>query len=318
MRWNQYRLRTTTAAEELVIAALYEAGVAGVEIEDALPLSEADKQQMFVDIPPEMPVDDGVAHLSFYLDPADPETKGILDRVQEALDGLSAHMDIGEAKMQVREMDDAEWKDNWKQFFRAFRVDDIQIIPSWEEQAADPDARIVLRIDPGSAFGTGRHETTQLCIRAIRDYLKPGDALLDLGCGSGILAITALKLGAAFARGVDLDPNVRICALDNRRENGIGEEEMPLDIGDITSDAALVETIGHGRYDLVVANILAEVLCSLTEHVVPMLKTGGIYITSGILAEKEQMVIDACKEAGLTYLETRRQGEWVSVIARRP
>lgn len=317
MKWNQYTLETTAEAEDLVLAALYEAGVQGVEIEDGRPLTEEEKKQMFVDIPPAMRPDDGRAFLRFYLEP-EGDQEALLARVREALDEMRELADIGPCVITDAETEDKDWINNWKQYFKTFRVDDILIVPSWEKVPEAEDAAVVLHIDPGTAFGTGMHETTQLCLRAVRRYTRTGMELLDVGTGSGILAITALKSGAARAVGTDLDPCTVEAVADNKRANDIAEEAFSLELGNLIDDAAFREKIGTEAYDMVTANILADVLVEMTPAVAPTLRSGGIYITSGILEGQEQKVIDACEACGLKVRSVDKLGEWVCVIAEKP
>lgn len=316
MKWNKFRLKTTTAAEDIIISMLTDLGVEGVEIEDKVALTQADKEQMFVDILPEVGEDDGIAYLSFYLEEGE-ETDRILAGVKQELDEMSSWLDIGEASIEESQTEDVDWINNWKQYFHQFYIDDILIIPSWEEAKPEDEGKMIIHIDPGTAFGTGMHETTQLCIRQIRKYMTEGAEILDVGCGSGILGMLALKFGAAYSVGTDLDP----CAIDatheNMEANGIGREQYEIMIGNIIDDPQVQEKVGYEKYDIVAANILAPVLVELTPVIVNQLKPGGIYITSGIIDDKEQMVVDAVKKAGLELLEVNYQGEWVSVTARK-
>ena len=188
MRWNKFRLKTLAAAEDVVISALADAGVEGVEIEDKVPLTEEEKQQMFVDILPDGPADDGIAYLSFYLE-EDEDKEAILTRVREELEGLRSFMDIGPCTLEESQTEDKDWINNWKQYFHQFYVDDILIIPSWEEMKPEDQDKMVIHIDPGTAFGTGMHETTQLCLRQLKKYVTPQTELLDVGTGSGILPV---------------------------------------------------------------------------------------------------------------------------------
>ena len=316
MKWNKFRLKTTTAAEDIIISMLTDLGVEGVEIEDKVALTQADKEQMFVDILPEVGEDDGIAYLSFYLEEGE-ETDRILAGVKQELDEMSSCLDIGEASIEESQTEDVDWINNWKQYFHQFYIDDILIIPSWEEAKPEDEGKMIIHIDPGTAFGTGMHETTQLCIRQIRKYMTEGAEILDVGCGSGILGMLALKFGAAYSVGTDLDP----CAIDatheNMEANGIGREQYEIMIGNIIDDPQVQEKVGYEKYDIVAANILAPVLVELTPVIMNQLKPGGIYITSGIINDKEQMVVDAVKKAGLELLEVNYQGEWVSVTARK-
>ena len=316
MKWNRFTVKTKTEAEDIVISTLAEVGIEGVEIQDKQPLTEEDKAQMFVDIMPEGPADDGVAYLNFYLE-EDADKEAILKDVREALDDLKNFMDIGEATIEESQTEDKDWINNWKQYFHQFYVDDILIVPSWEEVKAEDKDKMILHIDPGTAFGTGMHETTQLVIRQLKKYVTPDTEMLDVGTGSGILGIVALKLGAKHVLGTDLDPCAVEAVRENMETNHIPAEKFDMMIGNIITDKAVQDKVGYNKYDIVVANILADVLVPLTPVIVNQLKTGGIYITSGIIDNKEQTVVDAVKAAGLEVLEVTYQGEWVSVTARK-
>lgn len=316
MKWNKFRLKTTTKAEELVSSMLMDLGIQGIEIEDKIPMTQAEKEQMFVDILPEADVDDGVAYISFYLEEEE-DKETMLAAVRRELEDMRSYVEVGSAEIEQSQTEDVDWVNNWKQYFHQFYVDDILIIPSWEEVKPEDEGRLIVHIDPGTAFGTGMHETTQLCIRQIRKFVSPDTTILDVGCGSGILGMLALMFGAKYSVGTDLDP----CAIDatheNMEVNGIGGERYEVMIGNIIDDKEVQDKVGYGKYDIVVANILADVLVPLTPAIVNQLKTGGIYITSGIIDDKEETVVEAVKAAHLTVLEVNYQGEWVSVTARK-
>ncbi|SCI24342.1 Ribosomal protein L11 methyltransferase [uncultured Blautia sp.] len=316
MRWNRFRIKTRTEAEDMVICALAELGIQGVEIEDKQPLTEEDKQQMFVDIMPEGPRDDGIAYLSFYLEEEE-DKEEILAKVRDELKNLSQFMDIGDGSIEESQTEDKDWINNWKEYFHQFYVDDILITPSWEPVKEEDKDRMVLHIDPGTAFGTGMHETTQLCIRQLKKYVKASLRMLDVGTGSGILGIIGLKLGAKHVVGTDLDPCAVPAVEDNLRANGVSADKFDMMIGNIIDDVQVQDKVGYEKYDLVTANILADVLVPLTPVVVKHMKPGGIYITSGILDVKEEEVRQAVERAGLKVVEVTRQGEWVSVTARK-
>lgn len=316
MKWNRFTVKTKTEAEDIVISTLAEVGIEGVEIQDKQPLTEEDKAQMFVDIMPEGPADDGIAYLNFYLE-EDADKEAILKDVREALDDLKNFMDIGEATIEESQTEDKDWINNWKQYFHQFYVDDILIVPSWEEVKAEDKDKMILHIDPGTAFGTGMHETTQLVIRQLKKYVTPDTEMLDVGTGSGILGIVALKLGAKHVLGTDLDPCAVPAVAENKEANQIVDETFDMVIGNIIDDKAIQDQAGYEKYDIVTANILADVLIPLTPVIVNQMKKGAYYITSGILDVKEEVVVEAVKVAGLTVVEVTHQGEWVSVTARK-
>ncbi len=316
MKWNKFTLKTRTDVEDIIISTLADIGIQGAEIEDKQPLTEEDKKQMFVDILPDMPEDDGVAYLNFYLD-EDENVEEMLQKLEDELSELRNFVDIGEGTITTSQTEDKDWINNWKQYFKQFYVDDILIIPSWEEVKEEDKDRMIIHIDPGTAFGTGMHETTQLCIRQLKKYVTPETELLDVGTGSGILSIVALKLGAKHAVGTDLDPCAVPAVEENKEVNNIPTESFDMMIGNIIDDKAIQDKVGYEKYDIVAANILADVLVPLTPVILNQMKKGGIYITSGIIDDKEETVVKAVKEAGLEVLEVTYQGEWVSVTARK-
>ncbi len=327
MKWKKFRIKTRTEAEDIIISTLYDIGLEGAQIEDNVPLTPLEKEQMFVDILPQMEEDDGTAYLSFFVEEDEEgglllqgETvtqQKILEEVKNQLEELRVFLDIGEGSVTVDETEDIDWINNWKQYFKQFYVDDILIIPSWEQVKEEDKDRMIIHIDPGTAFGTGMHETTQLCIRQLKKYVTPDTVLLDVGTGSGILSIAALKLGAKHAVGTDLDPCAISAVEENKEANGIAVEDFQMLLGNIIDDREIQEQVGYEKYDIVAANILADVLVPLTPVICNQLKKGGIYITSGIIREKEETVKQAVTEAGLELVEVTRQGDWVSVTARK-
>ncbi len=316
MKWNKYTLKTRSEVEDIVISTLADVGVEGVEIEDKVPLTESDKKQMFVDILPDGPADDGIAYLNFYVE-EDQDPQPLLDRVKEALEELRMFMDIGEGTITESQTEDKDWINNWKQYFHQFYVDDILIIPSWEEVKPEDQDKMIIHIDPGTAFGTGMHETTQLCMRQLKKYVNKDTQILDVGTGSGILSIAALKLGAAHAVGTDLDPCAISAVKENLEANEVPVTAMDMILGNIIDDKKIQDEVGYEKYDIVVANILADVLIPLTPVILHQMKKGGLYITSGIIDDKEESVVAAVKAAGLEVVEITHQGEWVSVTARK-
>ena len=316
MKWNQFRLKTTTEAEDIVSSMLADLGIEGVQIEDKIPLTQSDKEQMFVDILPDMPEDDGCAYLTFYLD-EEVDKHEMLLKVRQELEEMRSYLNVGDCTIEESQTEDVDWVNNWKQYFHQFYIDDILVIPSWENVEAKDSDKMVIHIDPGTAFGTGMHETTQLCIRQLKKYVTEDTEILDVGCGSGILGMLALKFGAKHSVGTDLDPCAIDATYENMDNNGISRDQYEVMIGNIIDDKEVQDKVGYEKYDIVAANILADVLVPLTPVIIHQLKKGGIYITSGIIEDKEEVVVEAVKKAGLEVLEVNHQGEWVSVPARK-
>ena len=330
MKWIRFRVRTRTAAEELLVCAMEDIGLYGAQIEDHVPLTASEKEQMFVDILPESGEDDGTAVLSFYLeetergtvlaDDVEKEPEQVRQEILEKIAQLRATCDeIGEGTVAIEETEDVDWINNWKEYFHQFWIDDILVIPSWEKQ--EDEARtpvLTFHIDPGTAFGTGMHETTQLCIRQIRNYITPETVMLDVGTGSGILSILSLMLGIKEAVGTDLDPCTLPAIADNLETNGVDPARMQVLLGNLIDDPAVQEQVGTGRYDIVAANILPDVLIPLTPQAVRCMKPGAVYITSGILEGREESVAEAMRKEGLTIESITAQGEWRCVVGRKP
>lgn len=327
MKWTKFMVKTITDAEDIIISTLYDIGLEGAQIEDKIPLTPLEKEQMFVDILPDGPEDDGIAYLSFFVEEKEDGTlelmgeeisvDEIVEKIKNELEDLRCFMEIGEGTVMVSETEDIDWINNWKQYFHQFYIDDLLVIPSWEEVKEEDKDKMILHIDPGTAFGTGMHETTQLCIRQLKKYITPETELLDVGTGSGILAIISLMYGIKHAVGTDLDPCAVEAVRENMEVNHINPEAFDMMIGNIITDKAVQDKVGYEKYDIVVANILADVLVPLTPVIVNQMKKGGIYITSGIIDNKEQTVVAAVKAAGLEVLEVTYQGEWVSVTAKK-
>lgn len=317
MKWKKFTLTTTTEAVDLVSCMLHDIGIEGIEIEDNIPLTEKETKGMFIDILPELPPDEGVAKVSFYLD-HDADTAEILERVDEGLDGLSMYTDLGGRTITAGETEDKDWINNWKQYFKPFTVDDILIKPTWEPVPLEHRDKLLVQIDPGTAFGTGMHETTQLCIRQLKKRVDRETLVLDVGTGSGILGITALKLGAKEVWGTDLDENAITAVGENLEANHILPDRFHVLQGNIIDDKSVKDWAGYDKYDVVVANILADVIILLVDEMTAHLKKGGYFITSGIINMKEEAVKAAfarCKD--LEVVEVTYQGEWVSVTARK-
>lgn len=333
MKWIKMELKTTTAAVDLVSSMLDDFGVEGIEISDFVPLSEEDRQKMFIDILPELPEDDGSAVVSFYLE-TDTDIEALRVKIAEGLSELRQFVDVGSGVLSVSETEDKDWMNNWKEFFKPFRVDEsIVIKPTWEKLTERKDGDLVVEIDPGTAFGTGAHETTKLCIGNLKKYLKKGDSVLDVGCGSGILSILSVLLGAGYAAAVDIDPiavgvtvenaevNHLTAAVCKKDANGLPvftgvSDSIEVTDGNVLDDRALREAVGLQRYEVVVANILADVIIPLSGVAREFMKPGALFISSGIINTKREAVEAALTGNGFEIVEVVTLGDWVSIVAK--
>lgn len=315
MKWDKYTIDTTTEAEDFISMMLSENGIEGIEIEDNVPLTKEETGEMFIDFPPELPPDEGKSKVSFYLEAGEDHTE-TLKAVRIGLEQLRSMVEIGSGDITSSQTEDIDWFNNWKQFFSSFYIDDILIKPTWEPLKEEDKNKFLIEIDPGISFGTGKHETTQLCIRQIRKYLKEGERVLDVGCGSGILSIAALKLGAGSVVGTDVDGDCITSTHENMTVNHLAEDLGEFYVGNLIDDKAFQNKIGTG-YDLVVANILADIIIPMAPALYQCAKEQGVLITSGIIDFKENEVKEALKQAGFEILEVNHQGEWVNVTARK-
>ena len=316
MKWIRFTLDTHTDAVDMLSYMLDEIGVEGIEIEDHVPLSEEDKKKMFVDILPDPEDNDGTAKVHFYMEPENCNPEKIMMQVQDIFQEVKQFCNIGKGTVSLSETEDKDWINNWKTFFKPFRAaDNIVIKPTWETYEKENEDDILIEIDPGIAFGTGSHETTKLCIQALDKYVKKGDSVLDVGCGSGILSIAALKLGAAHATAIDIDEVAVKVAAENMEVNHIPASQYTLFDGDLLTNSFLKVKAGTG-HDIVVANILADVIIPLTGVIRPHLKKGGLYITSGIINTKEEEVREALIANGFEILGVEYMKEWCCFIAK--
>lgn len=315
MKWDKYTIDTTTEAEDFISMMLSENGIEGIEIEDNVPLTKEETGEMFIDFPPELPPDEGKSKVSFFLEAGEDHTE-TLKAVRIGLEQLRSMVEIGSGDITSSQTEDIDWINNWKQFFQSFYIDDILIKPTWEPLKEEDKNKFLIEIDPGISFGTGKHETTQLCIRQIRKYLKEGERVLDVGCGSGILSIAALKLGAGSVVGTDVDGDCITSTHENMTVNHLAENSGEFYVGNLIDDKAFQEKIGTG-YDLVVANILADIIIPMAPALYQCAKEQGVLITSGIIDFKENEVKEALEQAGFEILEVNHQGEWVNVTARK-
>lgn len=326
MKWKKYTIETTTQAEDYMAGMLGELGIEGIEIEDNIPLSKEDQADMFIDFLPELPPDEGISHVSFYVEDDGSDQTELLKRVKKGLEELRRMVEVGSGVISSSETEDLDWINNWKKYFSSFTIEDILIKPTWEELKEEDKDKFLIEIDPGISFGTGKHETTQLCIRQLLKYIR-GNAdytpqnrtpkVLDVGCGSGILSIVALKLGAGAVVGTDLDADCMISTRENMEVNHLDASLGTFYVGNLIDDEELQLKVGNEEYDIVVANILADVIIPMAPVIPARMKKGGYFITSGIIDFKEQEVVDAIRAAGLEVVEVNHQGEWVNVTARK-
>ena len=319
MKWKKFTIQTTTAAEDFISEKLSEIGIEGIEIEDKVELTANDTKGMFIDVLPDLGPDDGEALVSFYLDDTYDVPK-TLAAVKMALEEVASFVNAGSCEITASETEDKDWMNNWKQYFKPFVVDDLLIKPTWEEIPEGMEGKKLIQIDPGMAFGTGKHETTQLCIKQLIKYIegaKEAPTVLDVGCGSGILSIVALKLGAKEVVGTDLDADCMISTCDNMQVNHLDEKLGTFYVGNLIDDTELQKKVGTEKYDIVVANILADVIIPMAPVIPDRLKEGGYFITSGIIDFKENEVKEAIEAAGLKVIEINHQGEWVNITAQK-
>jgi ribosomal protein L11 methyltransferase len=316
MKWMKFTIDTTEEAEDLVTATLSELGIDAVEIEDLMPVDDSEREGgHFEELQPDLPEDDGSSRINFYLEEGQ-EYSELLSELGNELEKLRNIVDLGKGEIRISETEDTDWRDNWKSFFHSVEIENVLIKPTWEAVETKED-QIVVEIDPGVAFGTGKHETTQLCIRQMQKYLKDGDEVFDVGCGSGILSIIALKMGAAHTVGTDIDDDCIASTAANFEVNHLEQSLGDFYVGNLTDDKALQDQVGYDKYDVIVSNILADIIIGMAEQLKNALKPGGYLITSGIINFKEEEVKAALEAAGLRVVEINVQGEWVNITATK-
>ena len=316
MNWIKYSINTTTDAEDIVSATLIELGIDSIEIENNVPVAGDKQGGEFEELQPDLPIDDGTSKVSFYLSDEE-DHEDIISSVKASLIELKETMDIGCGTIDTSLTKQEDWINNWKEFFKSFCIDDILIKPTWEDVKDLDKDKLLIEIDPGVSFGTGKHETTQLCIRQLKKYLNNNDEVLDIGCGSGILSIVSLKLGANHVVGTDIDEDCISSTYENFEVNHIDKSSGDFYVGNLTDDKDLQQKVGFEKYDIVVANILADIIIGMAEAIPPTMKDGALFISSGIIDFKEEEVKTALQAVGLTIVEVNHQGEWVNITARK-
>lgn len=318
MRYTKYTIHTTTEAEELISAMLGELGINSIEIDNLVPVLDGDRQGgVFEELQPDLSEDDGKSRVSFYVE-EDEDVTVLLQQIEDELSKMRAYTNIGDGNITCDISDEADWRDNWKQYFSSFTIGNIFIKPTWEEAPADLSEQILVEIDPGVSFGTGKHESTQLVIKQMQKYLEAEQEILDVGCGSGILSIIALKMGAGHVVGTDIDEDCIASSYDNFDVNHLSHDLGDFYVGNLIDDEELQNRVGVEKYDVVLANILADIIIPMAPALANAMKPGAYVITSGIIDFKEQEVTDALVAAGLEIVETNAQGEWRGITARKP
>ncbi len=343
MKWIKYDLHTTTKDADSIGGILTECGILGYEITDHIPPTEKEEKQMYTDIPADCGEDDGSSVLTFYTEIPDNEEKTffstgsslrdagmaktqpvlppekLIAQIYEKIRARQKFVPIQMPHIAYCIQDDSLWKDKWKENFKPFRIaDDIIVKPTWEDPPKDTRPNdIIIEIDPGSAFGTGTHETTRLCLLTLRKYITPGIHILDAGCGSGILAITALLCGAKSAFCLDIDPAAVDGTLENAKKNHIESDRLTAIRANILEEGKQIKKICNGTFQIAIANILADVIIPLAGQIGSFLCPDGIFISSGILAEKAKDVEKALTDNHFAILEKNTIGDWVAFAAQK-
>ena len=317
MDWLELKIDTSHAGLDAVTDMLEQQGVTGVMIDDEADFqSFLENNRQYWDY-----VDDdllaqkkGVSRVTFYLE-RNEDAYGTVAAVRMAMSALKKdHPEYAPLLLTMADVADEDWENNWKQFYKPMEIGSrLLVVPEWEE-AADP-TRVKLVLNPGLTFGTGSHATTRLCLQALDTHIHGGERVLDLGCGSGILSIAALRLGAESAFACDIDEKCVDVAYENAALNGIGKDRYTVRWGNVLTDAALRQEMGAG-YDIVVANIVADVIMGLSPHVRPFLKPGGLFLCSGIIDERAAEVLEKLKADGCDVFEQRSSEGWFSYLCK--
>lgn len=322
MDWIKVTIYTSSEGIEPLSGVLYQLGITGTEIEDEADFKdflENNKQcwdYVDEDLIREKEKETCVKiYVSDNL--AGKETLAAVRGAVSELKARDSENQFGRLFIELDNISEEDWANNWKKYFHPVEVGEkILIKPEWEELSSPTD-RIVFNVNPGMSFGTGSHETTQLCIEALENIIKPGDDVLDLGCGSGILSIISIMLGAGSAFAIDIDPNAVDIAKDNAALNKISPDNFYAKAGNILTDEALKNEIAAKKYPVITANIVADVIIALAPFASSVLAEGGVFITSGIISERSEEVLNALKLAGFEKIELKSRGDWVSAACTK-
>lgn len=322
MNWTEVTIYTTTDGIEIINGALLKIGINDAVIEDASVFEDfLHNETLNWDYFDEelAKMQECESCIKVYLADNNQGKQSLIE-IEKFIEGLKEEFketDLGRLKIETRILNDEDWANNWKQYFKPFTVSDKIIIkPSWEELTESSDGKTVLEIDPGMSFGTGQHHTTRLCIEQLVKHMKAGTEVLDMGCGSGILSIASILLGADKATGVDIDENAVRTAKENAALNNIYEDRFTVYCGDVTGDEGLQNAIGCNRYDMIAVNIIAQIIMGMSFTFPKFLKKGGLVIASGIIKKYVNDVVEDFKALGFEILEINNSEEWVSITAR--
>ncbi len=318
MQWLELKIDAAPAGLEPVSALLEDLGITGLVIDDEGDFQDfLEHNHAYWDYVDDQLMQEkkGLCRITFYLEDS-PDGYNTLARVRMALSRVKQeHPEYGRLLLTMENMEDADWENNWKQFYKPMEIGDrLIVIPEWESTGV-PEGRVALRLNPGLTFGTGSHATTRLCLTALEKHITGGQTVLDLGCGSGILSIAALLLGADHAVACDIDEKCMDAAYENAALNGVGRDRYTVRWGDVVTDQALRQELG-GPYDVVVANIVADVIKALASTVRPLVKEGGIFLCSGIIDDRAEEVAQCLRDNGWTIAETRSSEGWFSYLCR--
>ena len=317
MEWLELKIDTSPSGLDAVTELLEQQGVTGVMIDDEADFKEfLEHNRQYWDYVDEALLQEktGVSRVTFYLE-RNEAALDVIARVRMAMSDLKkARPECGPLLLTIDNVADADWENNWKRFYKPMEIGErLLVVPQWEE--ARDDGRVKLVLNPGLTFGTGSHATTRLCLQALDKYIRGGEKILDLGCGSGILSIAALVLGAGEAFACDIDEKCVDVAYENAALNGVGKDRYTVRWGDVLTDKALQAEFGGG-YDMVVANIVADVIMGLSDKVRPFLKEGGLFLCSGIIDDRAEEVFTKLRADGWTVIEQHDSEGWYSFLCR--
>ncbi|MCI6838037.1 MAG: 50S ribosomal protein L11 methyltransferase [Clostridiales bacterium] len=320
MKWLEIAVYTTDAGLDSVCAALDSVGITGLSIEESRSAAAAFLREsvLYWDFADMSRIGTDRPCVKGYL--ADcPENYSVAEAAKAAVERLKTldlGVDLGSLTVTIRSLDEEDWANNWKKYYKPLEIGSrLLVLPSWEPKPETD--RVVLKLDPGMAFGTGAHHTTRMCLELLEKTVRPGDTMLDMGCGSGILSIASLLLGAKKAVAVDIDPIAETIARENAAMNGLGEQDYEIRIGNLISDEALQTDI-RGQYPVVAANIVADVILALCPFAREVVAPGGTFIVSGIIDDREAEVEAGLKQAGFAVKEVLSSDCWFAIFCENP